>query len=53
MGASLASLVNNLPIEAFEETSKFYNVTYLELITRKGVFPYDYADSWQTLKETS
>jgi hypothetical protein len=33
MGASLASLVNNLPREAFQETSKFYDARYLELTT--------------------
>jgi hypothetical protein len=52
MGASLESLVKNLPTEAFKETSKFYSTDQLSLITRKGVFPYDYVDSWQKLDET-
>jgi hypothetical protein len=52
MGASLESLVNNLPEEAFNETTKFYCEDRLRLITRKGVFPYDYVDSWQKLEET-
>jgi DNA polymerase type B, organellar and viral/Recombination endonuclease VII len=52
MGASLESLVKNLPTGAFQETSKFYSTDQLSLITRKGVFPYDYVDSWQKLEET-
>ena len=52
MGASLASLVNNLPNEPFTETYKSYIVEHLELMTCKGVFPDDSVDSWQRLDET-
>ena len=48
MNSSLESLVANVKkkgIENFKHTSKFYQGEQLDLITRKGVYPYDYMDS--------
>ena len=41
MAASLDSLVKNLPKESFKNLAKFYKGEHLDLLTRKGVFPYD------------
>lgn len=51
MPASLDSLVKNLP--ELIEVKKFYNCQELTLLTRKGVFPYDYVSSWDKLEVTS
>ena len=52
MGASLDSLVNNLPKYAFNSVKREYKGKNLELLTRKGVYPYDYMDTPEKLKET-
>jgi hypothetical protein len=41
MATSLDQLVKNLPVSSFKETSKFYSGSHLELVMRKGYFPYD------------
>ena len=46
------SLVNNLPKDAFNSVKKEYKGKNLELLTRKGVYPYDYMDTPEKLKET-
>lgn len=51
MPSSLDSLVKNLP--KLREISKFYPPEHLPLLTRKGVFPYDYVTSWSVLEEQS
>ena len=53
MASSLDSLTNNLvrrgqPQSGFER----YNEEQYELLIRKGVYPYEYMDSWDRLKET-
>ena len=45
MSASLDSLVYNLPKDAFNSVKMEYKGKNLELLTRKGVYPYDYMDT--------
>ena len=52
MDESLDSLVNNLPKYAFYSVKREYKGKNLELLTRKGVYPYDYMDTPEKLKET-
>ena len=52
MATSLDNLVNNLPKDAFNNVKRFYAEDKLSLLTRKGVYPYDYMDSPEKLKET-
>ena len=54
MSSSLDSLVNNLAkgghqFFGFEN----YNDRQCKLLIRKGIYPYEYMDSWDRLKETS
>lgn len=52
MPSSLASLVNNLNHDQLNITKEYFDDTELELVSRKGVYPYDYMDSWNKFKET-
>ena len=52
MPTSLDSLVNNLPKDAFYSVKREYGEKNLELLTRKGVYPYDYMNTTEKLKET-
>ena len=47
MSSSLENLVNNLPDEAFKYTSKAFKNEKLKLMKKKGVYPYDYIDSFK------
>ena len=49
MATSLGSLVNNLPKESFKNLTEFYEGEQLDLIKRKGVFPYDWFDNFNRL----
>ena len=49
MATSLDSLVNNLPKEFFKNLTEFYEGEQLDIIKRKGVFPYDWFDSFNRL----
>ena len=49
MATSVDSLVNNLPKESFKNLTEFYEGEQLDLIKRKGVFPYDWFDSFDRL----
>ena len=49
MATSLDSLVKNLPKESFKNLTEFYEGKQLDLIKRKGVFPYDWFDSFNRL----
>lgn len=51
MDRPLSELANNLPKESFNHTKKFFSQSELPFVTRKGVFPYNYADSWDKLNE--
>ena len=52
MSASLDKLVNNLPKDDFNNLKRYYAEDKLSLLTRKGVYPYEYMDSLEKLKET-
>ena len=52
MAASLDSLVNNLPEDAFNNLRKYYTGDKLSLVKKKGVYPYEYMDSLERFKET-
>ena len=52
MAASLDSLVKNLPKESFKNLKEFYQGDELNLLLRKGVFPYDWFDSFNRLSNT-
>ena len=53
MATSLSKLVNNLPETAFQSVGKYYTKDKLDLIKRKGVYPYEYMDSIERFKETA
>ena len=46
MSSSLEKLVGNLPKESLKYTSKMFKGTKFNLMVRKGVYPYDYMDSF-------
>ena len=52
MATSLEKLVNNLPKDDFINVKRYYKDDKLELVTRKGVYPYEYMDTPEKLKET-
>ena len=52
MSASLDKLVNNLPKDDFNNLKRYYTGDKLSLLTRKGVYPYEYMNSLERLKET-
>ena len=54
MSSSLDSLVNNLSRGDHEFWGfESYNDCQRELLIRKGIYPYEYMDSWDRFKETS
>ena len=53
MATSLDNLVNNLPKDSFKNLKEFYEGKQLDLIKRKGVFPYDWFDNFGKLSSTS
>ena len=54
MSSSLDSLVNNLARGVHEFWGfENYNCSQRELLIRKGIYPYEYMDSWHKFKETS
>ena len=52
MSTSLEKLVNNLPKDDFINLSLYYSGDKFNLLTSKGVYPYEYMDSLKKLKET-
>ena len=54
MSSSLDSLINNLARGGHEFWGfENYNDRQSELLIRKGIYPYEYMDSWDKFKETS
>ena len=52
MATTLDKLVNNLPKDAFNNVKRYYTEDKFSLLTKKGVYPYEYMDSLEKLKET-
>ncbi|KAF0756711.1 Uncharacterized protein FWK35_00034723, partial [Aphis craccivora] len=51
---TLSTLSENLltpGFEKFRETAKHFNAKDLPLVTRKGVYPYEYTDGWNKLEQ--
>ncbi|CAH1737406.1 unnamed protein product [Aphis gossypii] len=56
MASSLSSLAENLVTpehDNFRETAKHFVTGDMPLVTRKGVYPYEYTDSWERLEDMS
>ena len=51
MLASLDKLVRSNKKETFKHTQKGRTNEEFELLIRKGVYPYEYMDSWERCKE--
>ena len=51
MASSLEKLSKNLTKEQFVNLSKYYQGDKLDLLMRKGVYPYDYMDSFDKFDE--
>ena len=51
MGSSLDKLVSNLPKVSLKYTSKRFKGKNLDLMSKKGVYPYDYMDSFNKFNE--
>ena len=52
MATSLDKLVNNLSTDDFSNVKRYYSEDKLNLLTRKGIYPYEYMNSPEKLKET-
>ena len=52
MATNLDKLVNKLPKDAFNNVKRHYTEDKLSLLTRKGIYPYEYMNSSEKLKET-
>ena len=51
MSFSLDKLVSNLPNEAFKYTNKEFKNKKFELMKQKGIYPYDYMDSFDKFND--
>ena len=49
--SSLETLVSNLPDEKFKNMRKQFSEEELKLFKRKGVYPYEYVDSFERFQE--
>ena len=52
MSSSLNKLVNNLPKDDLIYTSKVFKGKKLDLMSKKGVYPYNYMDSFEKFNQT-
>ena len=52
MATSLDNLVVNLPKDTFNNVKRFYSNDKLSLLTKKGIYPYEYMNLLEKLKET-
>lgn len=53
MASGLSDLVKNLPKESFKNMTTCYSDEQLQLLQRKGVFPYDWFDKFERLGATA
>ena len=51
MSSSLEKLMSNIPRESLKYTSQVSEGQELDLMAGKGVYPYDYMDSFDKFKE--
>ena len=51
MSSSLNNLVKNFQNDAFKCTSQVFKNEKLNLIKQKGIYPYDYMDSFEKFDE--
>ena len=51
MSSGLDKLVSNIPRESLKYTSQVFEGQELDLMARKGVYPYDHMDSFKKFKE--
>ena len=51
MSSGLEKLVSNLPRKSLKYTSQKFKGKKLDLMARKGIYPYDYMDSFDKFKE--
>ena len=51
MSSSLDKLVSNLPRESLKYTSEMFKDKKLDLMARKGVYPYDFMDSFDKFND--
>ena len=51
MSSSLEKLVSNLPKELLKYTSQTFKNEKLDLMSKKGVYPYDFMDSFEKFNE--
>ena len=52
MATSLDKVINNLSKDAFNNVKRYYAEDKLSLLTIKGIYPYEYMNSPEKLKET-
>ena len=52
MSSSLDNLVNNLPKDDLKYTSQVFKGKRLNLMSQKGVYPYDFMDSFEKFDQT-
>ena len=52
MSSSLDNLIKNLPDEAFKYTKQEFKKEQFNLMKQKGIYPYDYMDSFDRFNET-
>ena len=50
--SSLDKLVNNIPKDDIKYTSQVFKGKKLDLMSKKGVYPYDYMDSFEKFDQT-
>ncbi|KAL4127493.1 hypothetical protein QTP88_011660 [Uroleucon formosanum] len=56
MASKLETLAKNLltrNFSKFRESAKYFDARDMPLVTRKGVYPYEYTDGWDKLNESS
>ena len=51
MASSLDKLASNLPVDKFINLEKEFNEVKVSLLKRKGVYCYEYTDSWEKFQE--